>query len=82
MSTVSILVQGMSCISCVARIKKTLMGIQGVSDTEVKLADKKARVRFDPSQLTVGQLVNAISDLGYAARLAVKNIDEIPRTQN
>src|SRR4030067_3461932 len=51
MNTVALPVQGMSCVACAARVKKTLTSIAGVGDVQVSLAERNARVRFDPSRL-------------------------------
>lgn len=67
MKVVQIPVEGMSCAACAARVKKTLASIGGVSEVEVSLAERKARVRFDPSRLSPAQLVAAIKGLGYQA---------------
>ncbi len=67
MKVVQIPVEGMSCAACVARVKKTLTSIGGVSDVEVSLVERRARVRFDPSRLSPDQLVAAIKGLGYQA---------------
>ncbi|MBI4558680.1 MAG: copper ion binding protein [Candidatus Hydrogenedentes bacterium] len=60
-------VEGMSCVACAARVKKTLTSIAGVGDVQVSLAERNARVRFDPSRLAPDQLVAAINGLGYQA---------------
>lgn len=67
MNTVVIPVEGMSCVACAARVKKTLTSIAGVGDVEVSLAERNARVRFDPSRIAPGQLAAAINGLGYQA---------------
>ena len=67
MKVVEIPVEGMSCAACVARVKKTLTSMGGVSDVEVSLLKRRARVRFDPSRLSPDQLVGAIKGLGYQA---------------
>lgn len=67
MKTVVIPVEGMSCVACVARVKKTLGSIDGVGGVEVSLRERNARVRFDPSRLSSDRLVAAINGLGYHA---------------
>ncbi len=51
MKTVVMPVEGMSCSACVARVKKALNSIDGVSDVQVNLVERNARVRFAPSSL-------------------------------
>lgn len=67
MKTVVIPVEGMSCMACAARVKKTLRALAGVGDVRVSLAERNARVRFDPSRLAPDRLVTAIGGLGYYA---------------
>src|SRR5438445_12500749 len=65
--TVSIPVEGMSCVSCAARIKRRLKGIQGVQHVEVSLERRDAVVRFSPEKVTPDRLEAAINELGYKA---------------
>ena len=65
--TVSIPVEGMSCVSCAARVKRTLKGIDGVQHVEVSLEHREARVRFSPEKVTPERLEAAINELGYKA---------------
>jgi copper chaperone CopZ len=67
MKTVILPIEGMSCVACAARIKKTLTSIDGVSAVEVNLAERNARVRFAPSKLSPSRLVAAVNGLGYQA---------------
>jgi len=72
LATVIIPVEGMSCVSCAARIKKTLASMNGVGAVEVSLGERRARVRFDPSRLSPDRLAAAINDLGYHAGTPVE----------
>lgn len=67
MKTIVMPVEGMSCVACVARIKKTLKGIDGVADVEVNLVERSARIRFAPGKLSPTRLVAAVNGLGYRA---------------
>ncbi|MDE1975683.1 MAG: cation transporter [Elusimicrobia bacterium] len=51
MKTAIIPVEGMSCVKCAARIKKTLAAINGVGEAEVSFEEHAARVRFDASRV-------------------------------
>ncbi len=64
---VIISIEGMSCMSCVATVKKTLSGRDGVKEVNVSLKDKNATVKFDPKKITPEQLQEAINKLGYKA---------------
>ena len=65
--TVSIPVEGMSCVSCAARVKRTLKGIEGVQRVEVSLEHREATVRFTPDKVTPERFEAAINQLGYKA---------------
>ncbi len=57
-------IQGMSCQGCVARVKKTLEGIEGVHVEAVEVGS--ARVRLAP-EVTPAQVLLALDDAGYDA---------------
>ncbi len=67
MQTVRIPVEGMSCVACAARVKKTLKAIPGVDEVEVHLGERNARVRFDSRRLAPERPVAVINELGYSA---------------
>src|SRR4051794_17405126 len=59
---------GMSCASCAARIERSLNELDGVEAT-VNLANDQASVRFDPSVVSVADLVGTVEAAGYGAAL-------------
>lgn len=65
--TISIPVEGMSCVSCAASVKRTLKGIDGVQHVEVSLERREAVVRFFPAKVSPQRLEAAINELGYKA---------------
>lgn len=60
-------IKGMSCMACVANVKKTLSAVTGVEDVEVILAPGSAAVKADHSRVTTETVVEAIDKLGYKA---------------
>jgi copper chaperone CopZ len=48
-------------------VKRALEGLKGVSRAQVSFRDKEARVTFDPAQVTVDQLVEAVVRAGFRA---------------
>ena len=64
-STVSLPVEGMSCASCAASVKRTVKALNGVTGVEVSLAERRARVRYNVSKVTPDQIAGAIRELGY-----------------
>lgn len=65
--TISIPVEGMSCVSCAARVKRALKRIDGVEQVEVSLERREATVRFRPDRVSPDRLKAASDALGYKA---------------
>ncbi|MCU0942375.1 MAG: heavy metal translocating P-type ATPase [Hydrogenophaga sp.] len=63
----TLLVEGMTCASCVARVEKALTRVPGVFSATVNLATEKASIQA-PSSVQVGVLKAALQKAGYAAR--------------
>ncbi len=57
-------VEGMMCQNCVKHVRKALEGIEGASDVEVSLEEKKATVCV-PESVTDEMLKAAVVDAGY-----------------
>lgn len=71
LKTLKIPVEGMACVACAANVKKTLTAIDGVTEVEVNLGERNARVSFDPNRVAPERLVAAINALGYSAGIPV-----------
>ena len=65
----SLLIQGMTCASCVARIEKALNKISGVQQATVNLATETATIQ-STSNVTNEQLIAAVQKTGYQATVA------------
>jgi len=50
-------------------VKKALEGLKGVSRADVSLRSKGAVVVYDPTQVTVPQMLEAVDHLGFHAAL-------------
>ncbi|NMW84374.1 heavy metal translocating P-type ATPase [Peptoniphilus sp. AGMB00490] len=61
-------VEGMSCNHCVAAVKKALESVEGVSEANVMLEEKRAEVKLD-KEVSSDELVKAVEDAGYSAKL-------------
>ena len=61
-------ITGMSCNACAMSIEKGLNNLDGVSAT-VNFATESARVTFDPKKINSDGMIEAVSSLGYGARL-------------
>jgi len=64
---VELLIGGMTCASCAARIEKRLNRITGVTAT-VNFATERAKVTY-PDTVTTGELLAGVEATGYRARL-------------
>lgn len=65
METTTIAVGGMTCMGCVASVKRVLGGIAGVASAEVSLDPAQAQVTWDPAKADLQAIKTAISDAGY-----------------
>lgn len=63
--TVSIPVDGMICVVCASSVKRTAQAIDGVSDADVDLAGKRAKVVYVEGRTSPEQIAAAITRLGY-----------------
>lgn len=63
---VQLLIEGMSCASCVSRVEKALSQVSGVRQARVNLADRSALVSGKPKP---DALLAAVSAAGYNALL-------------
>ncbi len=65
METTTIAVGGMTCMGCVASVKRVLGGLGGVSSAEVTLDPAQATVTYDSGKVDLQTIKSAISDAGY-----------------
>ncbi|XGW15707.1 hypothetical protein V3C99_001281 [Haemonchus contortus] len=74
----TISIKGMVCHACVNNIQDTVSKRNGVSSVVVSLEEEKGRIVFDPSVLSAEQVVEAVEDMGFEAKLLacddVKNV--------
>lgn len=66
-SRINLMIEGMSCASCVGRVEQRLDQLDGVSDVVVNLATDSARVTVD-DPARIAQVARALADQGYPAR--------------
>ncbi|WP_096186281.1 heavy metal translocating P-type ATPase [Evansella halocellulosilytica] len=62
-------VKGMTCASCVRRVEKGIEKVDGVRSVNVNLAANQAQVEYDPSATNKDEIVEAISNTGYEAKV-------------
>ncbi len=56
----------MHCASCAATIGKVLSRTPGVTSADVNYATEKARIKFDPTQITLDKISQIVANLGYS----------------
>jgi len=62
-----LLIEGMGCRNCAARVHNALVSLLGVGAADVWLDPPVAVVRYDPSRVPVTRMVSAVSDAGTAS---------------
>ncbi|WP_416839979.1 heavy metal translocating P-type ATPase [Haloferax sp. DFSO52] len=63
--TRSIGISGMSCANCADANRKSLESVPGVVDAEVNFATDEALVTYNPADVTLDDLYQAVEDAGY-----------------
>jgi Cu+-exporting ATPase len=71
-SRVDLVITGMSCASCAARIEKAVKKRDGVIEANVNLGTEKGYVRYDPLKIKSYEIIEEIEKAGYGA----EKIDE------
>lgn len=67
MENVVIKVGGMSCGGCVKSVTGVLAALPGVAQAQVSLEAGEARVAYDPAQVGVERMRQAIEAAGFEA---------------
>ena len=71
-------IEGMSCASCVRRVEKALLSVDGVKTAVVNLATNRAHVEMLKNVTTIDALEKAVAKAGYGAK-PVNNHEEVDR---
>jgi Cu2+-exporting ATPase len=62
-------VDGLRCASCVWVTENVLQRTEGVAEASVSYASGRARIRWDPERVGLGDVAGRISTLGYRPRI-------------
>jgi len=65
MQTALLNINGMTCMGCVTSIEKVLEKIAGVSDSDISLKKKQAKIQYDPERTNINKLKEAIVGAGF-----------------
>ncbi|TCP28892.1 Cu+-exporting ATPase [Scopulibacillus darangshiensis] len=68
-------VTGMTCAACANKIEKKLNKLEGVSSANVNFALESATVEYDPNEVSIPDMKEAIKKLGY--QLETKSDKEV-----
>lgn len=66
--TVLLAVRGLGCPNCAARVRNSLLSLNGVIDAEVSHTIGVARVEFNPDLTDIPALANAVAQAGGDGR--------------
>lgn len=67
LSSVTIPVEGMTCFTCELTVKSSLKRLPGVQDADAKVNEAAAHVSYDPTRVSLDELIEAINKTGYKA---------------
>lgn len=67
MKEVKLNIEGMHCTGCSTRLEKVLNNVDGVEDAKVSLEEKKADIKYDETQVSEKDLIEAVEDAGFKA---------------
>lgn len=70
---VVIRIEGMHCHKCEQAIQRSIKRLPGVSEVEVDFPTSQASVLFDPGQIAVSDLMQAVVQAGYKATGFTRN---------
>lgn len=57
----------LTCPSCIAKIERRLVKLDGVAEGTVHFSTGRIEVRHDPEVATVDDLIAAVAEAGYTA---------------
>lgn len=65
MATTTIGIHGMTCMGCVASVKRVLSGVDGITSADVSLEKAQATITYDPAKAALPAIKAAVTDAGY-----------------
>ena len=66
MKEVKLNIEGMHCTGCSTRLEKVLNNVDGVKGAKVSLEEKKADIKYDETQVSEKELIEAVEDAEVA----------------
>lgn len=65
MTQETIKVEGMSCMHCQMRVKKTVEAVEGVQRVDVNLQTKQVTVDYEEGKANIEKVKDAVREAGY-----------------
>jgi Cu2+-exporting ATPase len=62
-----LLLEGITCAACIWAIERRIQDLPGVQAAQANYATRRARVRWDSSQLKLSDILTALRAIGYSA---------------
>lgn len=75
--TIRLGISNMTCASCVSRVEKAIMRVEGVQSTSVNLTEETATIELRESFSEVSILIDALKKSGYKASLRPDDSDDV-----
>ncbi len=69
MKEVNLLIEGMTCASCVTRVEKIIGGIDGVKNVRVNLATEHATFDLEQDNINLDSIAKELEGFGYKLKL-------------
>jgi len=69
MESVTVKIEGMTCMGCVASVARALQTVRGVGKVDVSLEKALAAVEYDTTLTTKGAIREAVESAGFDATL-------------
>ena len=67
MKEIKLKIEGMHCTGCSTRLEKVLNNVDGVESAKVSLEEKIADIKYDETQVSEKELIEAVEDAGFKA---------------
>lgn len=74
LATEELEIEGMTCEGCATGIESALRDLPGVAHAQVSFEQKKARISYDPSEISTDKFIEAVASAGYKASKIEANI--------
>ena len=70
-------ITGMTCANCSLGIEKGLNKMEGIASATVNLALERATIEFNPSEVTIADIIAKVENLGYGAHQKQEDKEQV-----